>query len=49
VSRDTTNIYAEIDYELKAKALAACEPSDAKMPVKRWREQPALLEFLQAL
>jgi integrase/recombinase XerD len=49
VSLDTTNIYAEVDYELKAKALTACEPSGAKAPVKRWRAQPALLEFLRAL
>lgn len=49
VSLDTTNIYAEVDYELKAKALTACEPSGTKMLVKRWREQPALLEFLRAL
>jgi integrase/recombinase XerD len=49
VSLDTTNIYAEVDYELKAKALTACEPSGAKAPVKRWRTQPALLEFLRAL
>ena len=49
VSLDTTNIYAEVDYELKAKALTACEPSGAKAPVKRWREQPALLEFLRTL
>jgi site-specific recombinase XerD len=48
VSLDTTNIYAEVDYELKAKALHLCEPS-TKMPIKRWQEQPALLEFLQAL
>jgi integrase/recombinase XerD len=49
VSLDTTNIYAEVDYELKAKALHLCEPSGAKMPVKRWQEQPALLQFLRAL
>ena len=29
VSLDTTNIYAEIDLEMKAKALAKCEVSDA--------------------
>ena len=49
VSLDTTKIYAEVDYELKAKALTACEPSNAKMPAERWREQLALLEFLRAL
>jgi len=49
VSLDTTNIYAEVDYEMKAKALTACEPSEPNAPAKRWRQQPALLEFLRAL
>jgi integrase/recombinase XerD len=47
VSLDTTNIYAEIDLEMKANALAKLV-TDIK-PIKRWREQPALMEFLRAL
>ena len=49
VSLDTTNIYAEIDLEMKAKALAKCEFATDIKPAKRWREQPALMEFLRAL
>ncbi|MGE0023558.1 MAG: tyrosine-type recombinase/integrase [Hyphomicrobium sp.] len=30
VSLDTTNIYAEVDLEMKAKALSACEIPDPK-------------------
>jgi site-specific recombinase XerD len=48
VSLNTTNIYAEIDLELKAKALAHCEPTTAKHG-KRWREEPGMLAFLRAL
>jgi site-specific recombinase XerD len=48
VSLDTTNIYAEIDLETKAKALAACEvTSTAKS--KPWRDDPGLMEFLPSL
>jgi integrase/recombinase XerD len=49
VSLDTTNIYAEIDLEMKAKALAKCEVSDASGPKRHWREDPALMTFLRAL
>lgn len=48
VSLDTTNIYAEIDLETKARALAACAITDhARRPT--WRQQPALMEFLHGL
>jgi site-specific recombinase XerC len=49
VSLDTTNIYAEIDLETKAKALAKCEVSAASKPKPRWREDPGLMAFLRAL
>ncbi len=48
VSLNTTNIYAEIDLEMKAKALAHCEVSETK-PVKRWREDAGLMEFLHSI
>jgi site-specific recombinase XerD len=48
VSLNTTNIYAEIDLEMKAKALAHCEPNSAKAR-KRWRENPGMIAFLRAL
>jgi integrase/recombinase XerD len=46
VSIDTTNVYAEIDLEMKAKALKMCE---AKGKRKRWRDNPDLLAFLAKL
>ena len=49
VSLDTTNIYAEIDLEMKAKALAKCEVTNASSSNKHWRDDPALMTFLRAL
>jgi integrase/recombinase XerD len=49
VSLDTTNIYAEIDLEMKAKALAKCELTPANNSKKRWRELPGLMDFLRGL
>jgi integrase/recombinase XerD len=48
VSIDTTNIYAEVDLEMKARALAHCEIS-TKGPTKTWRSNPTLMAFLKAL
>ena len=48
VSLDTTNIYAETDLALKAKALAACDPGGGSRR-KRWRDNPKLMEFLRKL
>jgi site-specific recombinase XerD len=48
VSLDTTHIYAEVDLEMKAKALAQCDLPDAGA-VKRWRTEPSLMAFLKAL
>ena len=49
VSLDTTNIYAEIDMEMKAKALATCEVTETSTPKRHWRNDPALMTFLRAL
>jgi integrase/recombinase XerD len=49
VSLDTTNIYAEIDLEMKAKALAKCEVTDTNNSKSHWRDDPALMAFLRAL
>ena len=49
VSLDTTNIYAEMDLEMKAKALAKCEVTDASQPRRHWRDDPALMTFLRSL
>ena len=48
VSLTTTNIYAEVDLEMKAKALAHCEVKGYKR-VGRWRDNPALMNFLNSL
>ena len=48
VSLDTTNIYAEIDVEMKSKALAKCEISGDGNK-KRWRDDADLLVFLKSL
>ena len=50
VSLDTTNIYAEIDLETKAKALAHCEIRDGgTKPHKSWLKDPDLMKFLRSL
>jgi site-specific recombinase XerC len=48
VSLSTTNIYAEADLEMKAKALALCAV-ESKASRKRWRDDPGLMQFLRAL
>jgi site-specific recombinase XerD len=48
VSLSTTNVYAEVDLEMKAKALMKCEIKDGK-PKKPWRTNPGLMEFLRTL
>jgi site-specific recombinase XerD len=48
VSLDTTHVYAEVDLEMKAKALAQCDLPDPGI-VKRWRKEPSLMGFLKAL
>ena len=48
VSLNTMPIYAEVDLEMKAKALATCEVPSTK-PVKRWREDAGLMAFLRTL
>jgi site-specific recombinase XerD len=48
VSLDTTHIYAEVDMEMKAKALARVDISDLKTKVQQ-RALPSLMAFLNAL
>jgi len=40
--------YAEVDLDIKTKALAACEVRDEK-PQRAWREDKGLMEFLKSL
>lgn len=48
VSIDTTNIYAEVDLEMKAKALGRCEIV-AEKRTRPWRSDTTLMAFLKAL
>lgn len=49
VSFNTTNIYAEVDLEMKAKALAHCEIPGQKQVGKMWRENKGVMNFLKQL
>jgi integrase/recombinase XerD len=50
VSLATTNVYAEVDLEMKARALANCEVAEEDEEGRKpWREQEGLMEFLRAL
>ena len=44
----TTNVYAEVDLEMKAKALANCEVGGEEHR-KPWREQEDVMAFLRTL
>ena len=48
VSINTTNIYVEVDLEMKAKALACCEVINKKTK-KHWRDDKNLMNFLDSL
>jgi integrase/recombinase XerD len=48
VSLDTTNIYAEVDLEMKAKTLAHCD-LPTEVALKPWHSDPGLISFLKAL
>lgn len=48
VSLDTTHVYAEVDLEMKAKALERCDVPD-EVAAKRWRKGNGLIAFLKAL
>lgn len=47
----TTNIYAEVDLAMKAKALATCEigSNEVKTSKRPWRNEGGLMEFLKGL
>jgi hypothetical protein len=49
VSLDTTNVYAEIDLEMKAKALAHCEISIPSLTKRHWQQDKGLMAFLKSL
>lgn len=48
VSINTTNIYAEVDLDMKAKALACCEIEQSAKPT-HWRDNKELMDFLDGI
>jgi len=48
VSLTTTNVYAEVDLEMKAKALANCEIKGTRNR-RPWKEDRGLMDFLRSL
>ena len=48
VSLDTTNVYAEVDLEMKAKALAHCKITETRQNGD-WNNDPKLMDFLKSL
>jgi integrase/recombinase XerD len=48
VCLSTTNVYADVDLGMKAKALANCDVK-CKKPRKRWRDDNGLMAFLKTL
>ncbi len=49
VCLDTTNVYAEIDLDTKAEALAKCDITAGHKANRRWATDPALMAFLRSL
>ena len=47
-SLDTTNIYAEIDLQMKARAMALCDAAEPAAD-RPWKENKGLMAFLDAL
>ena len=44
----TTNVYLEVDLEMKAKALETCEIKEER-GAKAWRQNTGVMEFLRNL
>lgn len=49
VSVNTTNIYAEVDMQMKAAALLKCEVKDSGKKKPRWRDDKNLMDFLDSI
>jgi integrase/recombinase XerD len=49
VSLQTTNVYAEVDLEMKAKALKSMDTDGGLGVQRRWHKKPDLLEFLRRI
>ncbi len=49
VSINTTNIYVEVNMQMKAAALEKCKVKDVSKPRTRWRDDKSLMDFLDSL
>jgi len=49
VSLQTTNVYAEVDLEMKAKALKCMDTDGGPGAQRHWHKKPNLLEFLRTI
>ena len=49
VSLDTTHVYAEVDLEMKAKALASVDIADLPGPSRRRQPIPSIVDFMRWL
>ena len=49
VSLDTTHIYAEVDLQMKTRALAHCEILSEVQPTKDWHPNKEIMAFLKSL
>jgi site-specific recombinase XerD len=49
VSLDTTNIYAEVDLEMKSKALASVDITGMTIAARKHASLPSVMEFLKGL
>ena len=45
----TTNVYVDVDLEMKAKALKCMDTGGGPGVQKRWHKKPDLLEFLRSI
>ncbi|HEY2339710.1 MAG TPA: tyrosine-type recombinase/integrase [Steroidobacteraceae bacterium] len=48
-SINTTNVYAEVDLDAKAKALATCSPGTSSRSRSPWKSAAGVMEFLRSL
>ena len=49
VSIKTTMVYAELDLEMKAKALSTCQVTEETISTHHWSDDASLMSFLQSL
>jgi hypothetical protein len=49
VSLDTTQVYAEVDLDMKTKALACVDIADLPVSPSRGKAMPSVLDFMRRL